>query len=156
MVKASAENVITVLRKVMDIDLRDYYIHIDFTSDAVVDGPSAGVTMAVALYSALTGKAIDNKIAMTGKISINGMVRPIGGVIPKVRAAMRAGVERVLIPKGNWQEIFKSNEFAGVEIIQIETLKDALDKAIVKEDEDIEVKLDYNLLSTTLYSKSII
>ncbi|WP_027338891.1 ATP-dependent protease LonB [Halonatronum saccharophilum] len=150
MVKASAENVITVLRKVMDIDLRDYYIHIDFTSDAVVDGPSAGVTMAVALYSALTGKAVDNKVAMTGKISINGMVRPIGGVIPKVRAAMRAGVERVLIPKGNWQEIFKSSEFSEVDIIQIETLKDALDKAIIKEDEDVEFDLNYDLLSTSL------
>ncbi|MCK8827865.1 ATP-dependent protease LonB [Natroniella acetigena] len=145
MVKGSAENVITVLKKIVDIDLKDYDIHIDFTSDAVVDGPSAGVTMAVALYSALTGKAIDNKVAMTGKISINGVIRPIGGIIPKVKAAIRAGVDKILIPTDNWQEIFNEDEFSEVEIIKIKNLTEALKQAIAEQEEnDNEVELELN------------
>ncbi|WP_018247879.1 ATP-dependent protease LonB [Orenia marismortui] len=154
MVKGSAENVITVIGKIVDMDLRDYYIHIDFTSDAVVDGPSAGVTMAVALYSALTGKAVDNKVAMTGKISINGAIRPIGGVIPKVRAAIRAGAKKVLIPEGNWQQIFDGEEFDDIKIIKINTLDDALKQSIVigeiDKDEDLEFELNSNLISAPL------
>ncbi|MCK8815845.1 ATP-dependent protease LonB [Natroniella sulfidigena] len=153
MVKGSAENVITVLKKVIDIDLKDYDIHIDFTSDAVVDGPSAGVTMAVALYSALTGKAIDNKVAMTGKISINGVIRPIGGIIPKVKAAIRAGVDKILIPTENWQEIFKEDDFSGVEIIKIGTLTEALDQAITEQeeiDDELELELDPEAYSAPL------
>ncbi|WP_408954941.1 ATP-dependent protease LonB [Natroniella sp. ANB-PHB2] len=154
MVKGSAENVITVLKKVVDIDLKDYDIHIDFTSDAVVDGPSAGVTMAVALYSALTGKAIDNKVAMTGKISINGVIRPIGGIIPKVKAAIRAGVGKILIPTDNWQEIFNEDEFSEVEIIKIKNLTEALDQAIA-EQEEVDDELDFEL-DPESYSASLV
>ncbi|TDX48814.1 ATP-dependent protease LonB [Orenia marismortui] len=154
MVKGSAENVITVIGKIVDMDLRDYYIHIDFTSDAVVDGPSAGVTMAVALYSALTGKSVDNKVAMTGKISINGAIRPIGGVIPKVRAAIRAGAKKVLIPEDNWQQIFDGEEFDDIKIIKINTLDDALKESIVigeiDKEKDLEFKLNSNLISAPL------
>lgn len=145
MVKASAQNVMTVLRKIVDLDFDNYDIHIDFTSDAVVDGPSAGVTMAVALYSALTGKVVNNKVAMTGKISINGVIRPIGGVIPKVRAALRAGAKKVLIPVDNWQEIFSSEEFLEIEIVKIESLKDALEEAIVLDDLNDNRELDLEL-----------
>ncbi len=152
MVKSSAENVITVLNKVMDIDLRDYYIHIDFTSDAVVDGPSAGVTMAVGLYSALSKSAVDNKIAMTGKISINGSIRPVGGIIAKVRAAVRAGVKKVLIPTDNWQQIFDSEEFSEIKIIRVSKLDEALKESIitdkVADDKEVEIDLQSSELAS--------
>jgi len=153
MVRGSADNVVTVLSKIMDIDLRDYFIHIDFTSDAVVDGPSAGVTMAVALYSSLTGYPIDNKVAMTGKISINGMVRPIGGVVAKVRAAIRAGVKKVLIPSDNWQQIFNGEEFSKIDIIKIDTLDEALRESILIEDleeEKVDIDLGSDFISAPL------
>ncbi|GAB6099117.1 ATP-dependent protease LonB [Halanaerocella petrolearia] len=153
MVKDSAENVMTVVKKILEIDLNEYDIHIDFTSDTVVDGPSAGVTMAVALYSALTNRPVNNKVAMTGKISVNGMIRPIGGVIPKVRAAVRAGAKRILIPSANWQDLFVSDEFAEVEIIKIESLKQALEEAIAHEalenDEELEFNIDLDSFSAS-------
>ncbi len=147
MVKGSAENVVTVLKNILDVKIRDYDIHIDFTSDAIVDGPSAGVTMAVALYSALTKQYVDNKVAMTGKISINGQIRPIGGVIPKVKAAIRAGAERVLIPEDNWQEIFNGDEFNSIKIIKIRTLKEALQETIIIKDQKKEGDLDFGVSS---------
>ncbi|AGB41925.1 ATP-dependent protease LonB [Halobacteroides halobius DSM 5150] len=154
MVKDSAENVITVVKKILDTDLNEYDIHIDFTSDAVVDGPSAGVTMAVALYSALTGKPVSNQVAMTGKISVNGVIRPIGGVVPKVRAAVRAGAKQILIPSDNWQDLFNSEEFSDVEIIKISTLKQALEKAIVKdalkENEELEFDLEVDSIPASV------
>ncbi|GAB6138876.1 ATP-dependent protease LonB [Halanaerobaculum tunisiense] len=154
MVKDSAKNVLTVVKKILDIDLNQYDIHIDFTSDIVVDGPSAGVTMAVALYSALTNKPVDNKVAMTGKISVNGLIRPIGGVIPKVRAAVRANAAKILIPSENWQDLFASEEFSEVEIIKVDSLKQALEEAIVAEalekDENLEFDIELDSFSASL------
>ena len=154
MVRDSAENVLTVIKKMLNINLDNYDIHIDFTSDAVVDGPSAGISMAVALYSAFTEKPVDNLIAMTGKLSVNGQVRPIGGVVPKVRAAIRAGAERVLIPAENWQQIFTSQEFAEIEIIKVNHLKEALQKAVqdkpLTANEEIDFNIDFDSLSASV------
>ncbi|MBM7556148.1 ATP-dependent protease LonB [Halanaerobacter jeridensis] len=131
MVKSSAENVVTLLQKELDISLRNYDIHIDFSNDAVVDGPSAGITMAVALYSVLVGQPVNNKVAMTGKISINGQVSAVGGIVPKVEAAMRAGAEKILLPQKNWKEIFNSDKFSKIEIVTINSLQEAVAETLL-------------------------
>lgn len=59
-----------------------------------------------AIYSAITGIPVDNRCAMTGELSIRGWVRPVGGVVAKLEAAKEAGAKTVLIPEGNWQQIF--------------------------------------------------
>lgn len=129
MAKSSVENVLTVLRRTMEVDPRDYDIHVNFPGGAPTDGPSAGVTIATAVYSAILGLPVDNTVAMTGEISIHGLVKPVGGVVAKVEAARQAGAKKVIIPAENYQELFK--DFTGVEVIPVERLDELMRHALV-------------------------
>lgn len=131
MVKGSVENVLTVLRHTMNLDCRDYDIHVNFPGGIPADGPSAGVAIAAAVYSAITQIPVDNKVAMTGEVSIRGKVKPVGGVTAKVEAARLAGATRVLIPRENWQSIFAG--LSGIEVIPVDTVKEVLDKAVISQ-----------------------
>lgn len=128
--KGSVDNVMTVVRKYLGEDPRNFDIHLNFPGGVPIDGPSAGIAITTAVYSAITGAAIDNKIAMTGEISIRGKVKPIGGVIAKIEAARKAGVSKVIIPKDNYQECFNSY---GIEIIPVEDIKEVIEIAMIKE-----------------------
>jgi Lon-like ATP-dependent protease len=127
MAKGSVENVLTVLKQYLTCDTRDYDIHVNFPGGVPVDGPSAGVTIATAIYSAFLGKPVDNRVAMTGEVSIRGFVKPVGGVVAKVEAARLAGCTRVLIPRENWQETFR--EVAGVQVMPVDRLDEVFDLA---------------------------
>ncbi len=129
--RCSVENVLTVLERFFNIDTDKYDIHVNFPGGSPVDGPSAGISITTALYSAITGVAIDNKVAMTGEISIHGDVKPIGGVNAKIHAAKKAGVTKVIIPKENWQESFKDIE--GVKIVAVTNIEEVIKEALIKE-----------------------
>ncbi len=120
MAKGSVENVLTVLKQYLEEDPRDYDIHVNFPGGVPVDGPSAGVAIAVAVYSAFTGRPVDNRTAMTGEVSIRGLVKPVGGVAAKVEAARQAGCTRVIIPQENWQESFA--RLPGIRVVPVERL----------------------------------
>ncbi|SMC78321.1 ATP-dependent protease LonB [Sporomusa malonica] len=132
MAKGSLDNVLTVLAKEFNIEYLKYDIHVNFPGGVPVDGPSAGVTVAAAIYSAVHNIPIDNTVAMTGEISIRGLVKPVGGVSAKVAAAKQAGARRVIIPKENWQELYKGMD---IEVIPVETLQEALKHIMVKTNE---------------------
>lgn len=119
MAKGSVDNVATVIRR-YGLHPEDYDLHVNFPGGTPVDGPSAGVAMAVAIASAIAKEPVDNKLAMTGEISIHGRVKPVGGVIAKVEAAFQSGADTVLIPKENWQEIFAG--LNGVKVVPVEHL----------------------------------
>lgn len=109
-------------------------IHIHVPEGAVPkDGPSAGITMATALLSAVAKHEVDCKVAMTGEINLRGKVMPIGGLKEKLLAAKNAGIKTVLIPEKNkpmFDEI--SNEItSGMEIVFVEDMREVLDKALV-------------------------
>lgn len=138
MVLGSLENVLTVLNNITDINPFDYDIHINYPGGTPIDGPSAGISMATAIYSAIKNIPVDSKIAMTGEMSIFGRVKPIGGVVAKIGAATEAGAKRVIIPKDNWRKNFK--DIKDIEIIKVETLLEVLELALV--DEEIEYELE--------------
>jgi Lon-like ATP-dependent protease len=123
MIRNSVDNALTVLRKFLDVDPRQYDIHINFPGAVPTDGPSAGVAIALGIYSALTEKKVDHRVALTGEISLLGEVKPVGGVVAKVEAASRAGAKRVLIPRDNWQELFRE---ASLEVIPVQHLEEVI------------------------------
>ena len=129
MVRCSLDNVCTALKRVLGVDLENYDIHVNFPGGTPTDGPSAGITIATAVYSAIKQIPIDNKLAMTGEVSIRGLVLPIGGVVAKVEAARQAGIERVIIPRQNWQESFSHLE--QLQVIPVDTLQEVMDLALV-------------------------
>ena len=105
-----------------------YDLHINFPGGSPVDGPSAGVAMAVVAASALSGRPVDGHVAVTGEVSVLGAVKPVGGVPGKVEAAQRAGLTTVLIPADNQLERF---EHATIQVVPIRTLKEALDRMLL-------------------------
>ncbi len=118
--KGSAENVITVLSSFMGLNLRNYDIHLNFPGGIPVDGPSAGIAMATAIYSSLTRQPVDSMVAMTGEISVRGLVRPVGGIMAKIEAAAEAGITKVILPEHNWQQNFKRSRLKIVPVKHIE------------------------------------
>ena len=123
----SAENVATALRSLGYLT-GPWDVHIHFPGGAPVDGPSAGAAMAVAAVSALTGRPVDGGCAITGEISVQGQIGPVGGVPEKVEAARRAGLTRVCIPRENMQERL---EHCGVALRMPDTLAQALDMMLL-------------------------
>lgn len=110
-------------------------IHVHIPEGAVPkDGPSAGITMATAMLSAVTGKKVRADLAMTGEITLRGRVLPIGGLKEKLLAAKNAGIQTVLIPKENTVDVeeLSSEITKGLEIIPVETMEEVLKKALTR------------------------
>ena len=133
--KESAKAAVTYIRSRCDslhID-HDFYtkkdMHIHFPDGAIPkDGPSAGITMAVALISALTGAAVRRDLAMTGEISLRGRVLPIGGLKEKTMAAFRAGIKTVVIPAENVSDLEEIDQTvrAALNFVPAEHMDDVL------------------------------
>jgi ATP-dependent Lon protease len=112
---------------------RDIDVHVHVPEGAMPkDGPSAGITMAVALISALTGVPTRSDVAMTGEITLRGTVLPIGGLNEKLVAARRAGVRTVLLPRGNEKDLSEVPEEVrtDLEFITVETMDQVLEHAL--------------------------
>lgn len=127
--RAAVSNVMTVLSNGFSINCKDYDIHLNFPGGIPVDGPSAGIAMFCAVYSAVTGKSIPGELAMTGELSIMGKVKPVGGVAAKLDAARRSGIKKVIIPAENYQEMFADY---GLEIVRVNTIDEVIESCFGK------------------------
>jgi ATP-dependent Lon protease len=128
--------------KVLNLE-KDFYskidIHVHFPEGAIPkDGPSAGITMATALVSALTQKAVRRDVAMTGEITLRGKVLPIGGLKEKLLAAHRGGVKKVIIPKENQKDLHEmpKNVLNDLEVVCVSSLEEVLLNALIWADDD--------------------
>lgn len=130
MARSSVENVMTLLHGQLGIDLAKYDIHVNFPGGVPIDGPSAGITMAAAIYSAVTKIPVDNRVALTGEVSIRGLVKAVGGVPAKIAAAKQAGAQKVIIPRDNWQESYQRIE--GIEILPVDSIQEVINLALLK------------------------
>jgi ATP-dependent Lon protease len=116
-------------------------IHVHFPAGAIPkDGPSAGVALTVALASLLTGRVVDSEVAMTGEISLRGLVLPVGGIKEKVLAALHAGLKKVMLPARNrrdWEDIPEEAQ-KGLEFVWLENVDQAVAVALAEHVEDVE------------------
>ena len=138
--KESAKIAISCIRShadVLDVDSEFYKnkdIHIHAPEGAVPkDGPSAGITMATAIYSVLSTKAVRHNVAMTGEITLRGKVLPIGGLKEKSMAAYKHGISTVIIPKMNEPDIEEFDETVkkSIRFISVESFQDVLSVAVL-------------------------
>lgn len=119
----------------VDIDFENTDVHIHIPEGATPkDGPSAGITMATAMVSAMTKTPVRADIAMTGEISIRGKVMPIGGLKEKVLAAKRAGVKKVIIPVENAPDLDEIPEYgkANMEFVLASKMNDVLSNSLIR------------------------
>ncbi len=123
MARDSVFNAASVIRSEFGENIYDFDLHINFIGGGKVDGPSAGTAVYLAILSALKGKPIRQDIAVTGEISIQGRVKPVGGLHEKIYAARQAGIKKIMIPYENREDL--SVNWPGIEIIPINYIKEA-------------------------------
>ena len=140
--KESAQAAVSYIRsksgkyKIKDDFFENHDIHIHIPEGGVPkDGPSAGITMTLALLSAITGRKVRGTVAMTGEVTIRGQVLAIGGLKEKMLAAKRAGMTKVLVPKANEKDVreFDTEITENIEIVYVKKIEDVVREALLSE-----------------------
>jgi Lon-like ATP-dependent protease len=138
MAQEAVQNVSAIIKKFSDEDISEKDVHIQFVQagEGGVDGDSASITVATAVISALEDVPVRQDLAMTGSLSVRGDVLPVGGVTHKIEAAAKAGLETVVIPKANEQDVMIEDEYKEqIEIIPVSHISEVLDVALAGEPE---------------------
>ena len=133
MAEEAVQNVSAIIKKFSDEDLSNKDVHIQFVQAGRegVDGDSASITVAAAVISALEEAPVRQDLAMTGSLSVRGDVLPVGGVTHKIEAAAKAGMDTVIIPKANEQDVMIEDEYEEmVDVIPVSHISEVLDIAL--------------------------
>lgn len=156
MAKDSVFNAASVLRQVTGKDIHDFDVHINVIGGGNIDGPSAGTAILAALVSAVTGNKIRQDVAVTGEISLQGKVRPVGGVFEKAYGAKQAGIKTLVIPKENAKDVPKGH--LGLKICAVDTAEEAFKKIFAEPVEFADLAKDAqvkNISSTTVTAEEL-
>lgn len=139
--KEAVQNVSAVFKKISGKDLSDLDIHIQFIGTYEgVEGDSASVSIATAVISAIENIPIVQNIAMTGSLSVRGLVLPVGGVTAKVEAAIDAGLEKVIVPASNFGDIILDQKYVDrIKILPVNTIQEVLEIALEKNEEKLQL-----------------
>jgi len=138
MAEEAVQNVSAIIKKFSDEDISEKDVHIQFVQagEGGVDGDSASITVATAVISALENVPVEQNLAMTGSLSVRGDVLPVGGVTHKIEAAAKSGLETVIIPKANEQDVMIEDEYKEqIEIIPVSHISEVLEVALAGEPE---------------------
>jgi len=129
----AVQNVSAVFKKITGKDISRKDIHIQFVgTHEGVEGDSASISIATAVISSLENIPVDQNVAMTGSLSVRGDVLPVGGITPKIEAAVQAGVKEVLIPQSNLNDVLIEDRYKDkVKVIPVVTIEDVLEHALV-------------------------
>lgn len=125
MAKDSVFNAASVIRKITDVDIKDFDVHVNAIGGGMIDGPSAGAAITICIMSAILNKPIRQDVAITGEISLRGKVKPVGGIFEKVYGARRKGINLVIVPKDNTHDIPKNLQ--DIEAKTVETIEEIME-----------------------------
>ncbi|TDA70706.1 MAG: ATP-dependent protease, Lon family [Clostridia bacterium] len=124
MARDSVFNAAAVIRNLTGEDIRDYDLHVNVVGGGNIEGPSAGAAICLAIWSAIKKQPLRQDVAVTGEISIQGKVHPVGGLLEKIFGARQAGIKKVLVPEENRTDI--PADIKGIEIIPVASIQEAI------------------------------
>jgi len=129
----AVQNVSALIKKFTGQDISSKDVHIQFIGTYEgVEGDSASISIATAVISALENVPVDQSVAMTGSLSVRGEVLPVGGVTPKIEAAVKAGIKKILIPRDNEGDVIIEEQYKEkVTIIPVTTISDVLENSLI-------------------------
>lgn len=136
MAKDSLFNAAAVVRKITGKNMNDYDLHVNIVGGGNVDGPSAGIAMLLAIISAIEEIPLKQDLAVTGEVSIQGKIKPVGGIREKLHAAEQAGLKEVLIPEENINDISQDTQ---LKVTPISTVTEALKKVLLYDEKKLSI-----------------
>jgi len=130
MAKDSVFNAASVIRKVAGIDVAGYDVHVNVIGGGLIDGPSAGLAVVLAMLSAIQKRFLRQDVAVTGEVSIQGKVKQVGGIPEKIYGARQAGMRKLIIPEENRNDV--PSDIRGIEIVRAATVDDVFPHVFVR------------------------
>ncbi len=130
MAKDSVFNAASVIRKVAGIDVGNYDIHVNVIGGGLIDGPSAGLAVVLAMLSAVQRRPLRQDVAVTGEVSIQGKIKQVGGIPEKIYGARQAGMRKVVIPLENKTDV--PADVKGTEVVTASSIEDVMPHVIVR------------------------
>ncbi len=125
MARDSVFNAVTAIKSLTGQDLNDYDLHVNVVGGGNIEGPSAGAAVLAAMYSAVKDWPIRTDLAVTGEISLQGKIKPVGGIQEKIYGAKQAGIKKIFIPETNLRDVY--TRFSEIEVIGISTAQELLE-----------------------------